>query len=284
MKTIGLIVNQNRDVDLSYTKAVIALLQTEGFEVIVSKDFYKECPCEVVTEKNLFSNSDAIVTLGGDGTILSIAGFAATYNKPILGVNLGHLGYLTQLEKKEMSLLPTVLKSKPEFESRSMLQVTVVYKGGSSKVFQVLNDAVISRQITSNMLYVDLYANNKFVYGFQSDGLIFSTPTGSTAYSMSAGGPIVDTNLQNIILITPVSEHSFFSKSMIFSSEQVLSFVVKQDPEQTYLVLDGNNICSMVDVEKVTVQKSPLALRLFRLQDRNFYNVLNTKFSGRGEL
>lgn len=283
MKTIGLIANGDRDKNYIYATRVIELLRTHGYTVILhAPSDLSIHDVSIVTGDDFFEQCDALLTLGGDGTLLRVAEKAALYQKPILGINLGHLGYLAQLEKCDIEMLPEILSSDTALEHRLMLEIDVVDQAGRITTHYALNEMVLGREILSNMLHSSVYSNDEFVYEFHCDGLIFSTPTGSTAYSMSAGGPIVDSGLQDIIIFTPVCEHSFFSKSMIFSTKDVLSCVVTERAENSYLIIDGKNITSMECVQKIYIRKAKYALPLFKTSENRFYKVLNNKFSDGG--
>lgn len=282
MKTIGLIINDEKDCRFEYTHETIGLLQKNGFDVLLQRRL-DTCPTlPVIDSDDFFMRCDALVTLGGDGTILQIATQAARHNKPVLGVNLGHLGYLAQLEKKDLSLLPSILKDNRNFEQRFMLRLKLTDINGETHAYHALNEIVISRQITSNMVHAKLFSNDEFVYEFHSDGLIFATPTGSTAYSMSSGGPIADCCLQDIIIVTPVCEHSFFSKSMIFSASDTLSCSVVRNENSSHIVVDGRMITSAEHLTDIRIEKSEYTLSLFRPDGKRFYRVLNSKFSDGG--
>ena len=283
MKSIGLIVNSDRDIDYEYTAKVVDVLQSNGFGVYLHSsvaDVAFKVP--IIRGDSFYEKSDALLTLGGDGTLLRVAEKAALYQKPILGINLGHLGYLAQLEKKDIGLLPEILSGDTALEYRSMLEIGIVGFDGHEEKHYALNELVLGRQILSNMLHAAVYSNDEFVYEFHCDGLIFATPTGSTAYSMSSGGPIVDSGLQDIIIFTPVCEHSFFSKSMIFSSKDVLSCVVTKQPENSYLIIDGKTIGSTETIQKIMIRKAEYDLPLFKTSENRFYKVLNDKFSDGG--
>lgn len=282
MKTIGLIINQQRDRQFEYAKKTIALLEDNGFQVLLNQSASELDDVPMETSEAFFEECDAFVTLGGDGTILRIAPMAAKFCKPILGVNLGHLGYLAQLEKNDLVRLPEILRKETNFEHRFMLRLQIVHSDGSISCHHALNDITLSRQIVSNMLHAALYSNGEFVYQFRSDGLIFATPTGSTAYSMSSGGPIADCSLNDIIIVTPVCEHSFFSKSMIFSADDTLSCEVKSNQENTYIVADGKVLQTTENVSKILIDKSEYAVSLFQPNGKRFYRVLNSKFSDGG--
>ena len=283
MKTIGLIVNSDRDIDHEYAVKVIELLTENGFSVYLHESIgCNNLAAPVVFGDSFYEKCDALLTLGGDGTLLRVADKAALYQKPILGINLGHLGYLAQLEKSEIHFLPQLLTHNTSLEYRSMLEIIIERTDGDPNRYYALNELVLGREILSNMLHAAVFSNDEFVYEFHCDGLIFATPTGSTAYSMSSGGPIVDSGLQDIIIFTPVCEHSFFSKSMIFSTKDTLSCIVTKQPENSYLIIDGKTISSTENIKKISIRKAEYDLPLFKTSENRFYRVLNNKFSDGG--
>lgn len=284
MKTIGLVINKNKDKDFAYAKKVIELLKANNFKLCLHSSISKAdvLGVPVLNDDLFFETCDALLTLGGDGTLLRVAEKAAMFQKPILGINLGHLGYLAQLEKNDLDSLITTLLQSDTYESRSMLMISVKNNDNTVSSYYALNELMLGRKNFSNMLYASVYSNDEFVYEFKCDGVIFATPTGSTAYSMSAGGPIADSNLQDIIIFTPICEHSMFSKSMIFSSDDTLTCVVTKSPENSFIAVDGKTINSMKDVKEVIIQKSPYDLLLFKTSQNRFYKVLNNKFGDGG--
>lgn len=283
MKTIGLVINSDRDKNHIFTSQIIKLLRSNGFSVCLHPSVCCDgLDAPIVEGDYFFDSCDALLTLGGDGTLLRVAEKAALYQKPILGINLGHLGYLAQLERDNVKEIPNILDGKTPLEYRAMLEIDIVFEDGRVEKHYALNELVLGRQILSNMLHAALFSNDEFVYEFHCDGLIFATPTGSTAYSMSSGGPIVDCGLQDIIIFTPVCEHSFFSKSMIFSSKDILSCVVTQRADNSFLIIDGKTITSMENVQKIRICKSEYDLPLFKTSENRFYKVLNNKFSDGG--
>lgn len=278
MKSVGLVVNQKRDCALSVTQKTVEILTESGFRVLSFEPLLPNV--EVLERDDFFAQAQMIVTLGGDGTILHIAQQAAHSKTPILGVNLGHLGYLTRLSKEEIQLLPKILSDVPQTEERMMLSVHLNYKNGKAGDHIVLNDAVICRKNPGGLLRLHLYANDTFVYTYHGDGLIFSTPTGSTAYSLSAGGPIVDTGLQNVTVVNPICEHSLFSKTMLFSAGEVLKCDCDESSASAVLILDGHSETDMADIADITVTKSGDPFLLVCPSGNRFYEILNKKFSG----
>ena len=284
MKKLGLIVNSERDEGYQYTAKTVCYLKENGFDVYLNHNIPLKDDIAVLSGDDFFKNVDAVITLGGDGTLLRVAEKAARHQTPILGINLGHLGYLAQLEKDDLSQLSSVLNKDTNIEQRFMLRVRVVDKEQNVTEYFALNDATLGRQIVNNMLKAKLYSNGEFVYEFGCDGLIFATPTGSTAYSMSSGGPIADCSLQDIVIFTPVCEHSFFSKSMIFSANDVLSCKVTDNAESSYLIIDGKTVTSMENIKEILIDRSPYTLPLLQPDKERFYKVLNNKFSAGGNV
>lgn len=284
MKKIGIVVNPERDPGYEYTAKTVAYLQKNGFDVFLQQNVPSVSGVMIPDEETFFSSVEAVVTLGGDGTVLRIAQKASMYQTPVLGINLGHLGYLTQLEKDDLEQLADILNTCTGVEQRFMLRARIVDGAGQEQAFYALNEVVLGRQIVNNMLHASLYSNGEFIYKFSCDCLIFATPTGSTAYSMSSGGPIADCRLQDIVIFTPVCEHSFFSKSMIFSASDTLACEVERHAESTFLIIDGKTVCSMDQVQRVIIDRSPYALPLFQTDGDRFYKVLNKKFSAGGNI
>ena len=202
----------------------------------------------------------------------------------MIGVNLGHLGYLTYLSAGEMDRLPGILSDDLQIERRLMLSVAVRFHDGTVKEHIVLNDAVISRKVPGSMIRLSLYTDDAFVYSYQSDGLIFATPTGSTAYSLSAGGPIADSKLQDIILVTPVCEHSLFVQSMLFSTDNTLLCRPEDVAQGALLILDGKNSYPAEEIREISITRSQYRLPLVVPGKDPFYRILNQKFRNRGDI
>lgn len=286
---VAIICNRHKDPNLEYTRKAIRLLKEAGMTVLLRQSDFEGTNFlaedgRFVSESDLFSMGDVIVTMGGDGTILRVAPSAAQYGTPILGVNLGRLGYLAQLEKQDVDKIVSVLRQKKNVEQRIMLQVAV-YRG-ENKIFEsaALNDVTLNRQNDSQAVLADLLDNDEPVYNYQSDGLIFATPTGSTAYSLSAGGPIIDPSSQNIIEVSPICEHSLFSRTLIFGTTSVLSCVIANPLGETVkFCVDGKKEIDLLPQDKIIIQKAERTVPMLKVSSGHFYTVLNQKFSGRGK-
>lgn len=228
----------------------------------------------------LYANADLMVVLGGDGTILETARRAAVRQTPILGINLGRVGYMAELEMAELDLLDRLFSNEPTYtlEHRSMLHVELLNTNGEVRTTAYgLNDAVITNGSIARIVDVELSENGVPVTTCRSDGLIVATPTGSTAYSMSAGGPVADPRVK-CFCVTPICPHSLATRPIIFPDTAVLEIKnVCQREKMLFLTVDGRTNCELYRGETVRITKSPMETRLVRLKEWGFYNKLRTK-------
>ncbi|MEE1281313.1 MAG: NAD(+)/NADH kinase [Acutalibacteraceae bacterium] len=235
------------------------------------------------TYDELAKNSDVIITIGGDGTIIHMARYAAEYNKPLLGINFGRVGFVATMEPDELDKLSHLLTGDYFCDSRMLLKITVE-NNDTTNVLYAINDAVIARGSLSRMMDLSVSVNDKKTCDYRADGLIFSTPTGSTAYSLSAGGPVICPDIE-CILLTPICPHSLFSRSVIFRSSDKLTVnaVTGNNPaSEAYLTVDGQHFLPLDDNTKVTIEKYEKSFTLISMEEKNFYTVLNNKLNERG--
>lgn len=230
--------------------------------------------------EEIFEAADVIIVLGGDGSILDAARRAAPLGKPLLGINMGHLGYMTELEMSEISLLSRLIEGNYRIDERSMLSVSVLSERGVRNESFALNDAVISNGSISRVVDLELYEGGELVSSYRSDGIIVATPTGSTAYSMSAGGPIADPKLA-CLCVTPVCPHSLSARSLLFRDDAVIDIKnVCQREKMLYLTIDGRINIEIYRGDTVRVTRAAMTTRLVRLQGGSFYNRLQKKMNG----
>ena len=226
----------------------------------------------------LYKSSDAVIVLGGDGTILETARHAAGSGVPVLGMNLGRLGYLAELEMNELDRLEEIVKGEYTLDERSMLKVSIrSERKGNIYCGYALNDAVISN--APKLIDLDLFDNGTPITSFRADGLIISTPTGSTAYSMAAGGAVVDPRLK-CFCITPICPHSFTSKPLIFPDSAEIEVVncTKREKRIT-LTLDGRQFFDVYYGDTVLVGKAPFSAKMIRVKPESFYQTLRNKLN-----
>lgn len=261
MKTVKIIKNTNKvDVD-----KYAAALQEKLDELGISYN-----------ETNPDKKPEAVIVLGGDGTILHNAGS----DIPLLGINLGNVGYMSELEKDEMCLLEALAKNEYEIEKRMMLDV-FIYDGKTERfVSSALNEAVLSKGAVSRMIDIEFSACDRVISVFSADGLIVSTPTGSSAYSMAAGGPIIDPTLE-LICLTPVSPHSLLnSRSLIFPPSSVVEMrVLPTRGKKAYLSIDGGKTTEICSKDTIRIKKSQKITKLIRLNGNCFCDTLFRKLS-----
>ena len=234
---------------------------------------------EYLENNLLFDSAELIIAIGGDGTILHAAKSAALKQLPVLGINTGRLGFMAGLEVDELERLERLFSGDFEIDNRMMLEVRV---SGNDGVFYALNDAVVSRGSLSRIIDIMVTSNGREVAGYRADGIIISTPTGSTAYSLSAGGPIVDPLLESIG-ITPICPHSLISRTILFEPNSQISILPHNLQEkEAWLTIDGQNIVRLENGAEVFVSRSKLKTKLVRLKDISFYEVLKNKMNERG--
>ncbi len=223
------------------------------------------------------SSCDVLVAVGGDGTIIHSAHIAAVYDKPILGINAGRLGFLAGIEKEELDLLKNLINGNYLIDTRMMLSVKRYEDDEFLKEYLCLNDVVVARGASMHMCEIEASSEGRKISGYISDGLIVATPTGSTAYSLSAGGPVVDTSIEGLI-ITPVCPHSILSRSMIFKADSKIEIAVK-NPEVSMPIFscDGEDGIAMTDRTKLSVTKSDKVTKIIRIKSDSFSDILTRK-------
>ncbi|MBN1272048.1 MAG: NAD(+)/NADH kinase [Candidatus Aminicenantes bacterium] len=218
-------------------------------------------------------NVDMVIVLGGDGTLLSIAHLAAQKDIPVLGVNLGKLGFLTEVPLAEMFLTLEVFLS----GDASVVHPRRMLKASSARnVYHCLNDVVLTKGALARMVHIRIWINEKEIAVLRADGLILSTPTGATAYSLSAGGPIVEPQVPAIVL-SPICPHTLTFRPMVISSESRIKVTLETAGERVFLTLDGQRGEAMNENDEVEVCRSDLSLQLIASPERNYFSLLHDK-------
>lgn len=219
---------------------------------------------------------DLVMVLGGDGTLLSVAR-DSDIQSPILGVNLGYLGFLTDVRRNELyPALMEVLSGEFEIERRALLDVTLERKSGGNQSFRVLNDAVINKSALARIIELTLDVDGKRVTTYRSDGLIISTPTGSTAYNLSADGPIVTPELP-VVVLTPICPHTISMRPIVVSDSSTIVVGLLTGQEEVYLTLDGQEGTKIAAADRVTVRRSDAEAKLIKVTGRTFFDNLRDK-------
>ena len=281
MRKIGIVVNPDKDPGLQYLNRITAILQQNNIDWKVAF-----CGGDAVPFPNSCSMEECLkraelgITLGGDGTLLHVAPCAAALNIPLLGINLGHLGFLAEMDPDKIDLLIGILNGDYQCTERMLLDIQL-NRGGKTVFSAVaLNDAVI-RSATGKPARILLSDAENDLLDYFCDGFIVSTPTGSTAYSMSAGGPIIEPQTKAIVL-TPICPHTLVSRSVVLDSNHPIYVrVTNAEGINAHLVCDGADSGELQNEDAVFISRSNLNLRLVKLYEKSFYNILNEKISKR---
>ena len=269
------------------TTAVIRRLRHLGCEIVMDQDRRETTVQRVESiedvsfeDLHIASHScDVIVAIGGDGTILHSAKYAVEGDKPLIGVNVGRLGFLATVEMGELDLFDRIVAGDYRIEQRMMLEVKKYGPGSQTHRFLALNDAVIARANSSTVAELILCCNEKEISRYRADGLIVATPTGSTAYAFSAGGPTIDPAISSIA-VTPVCPHSLFARTMVFPDDRSLR-VLRGSTGDICLTVDGESTVMVESHEIVEITRAPVTLKLIAFEEQSFYDTLNKKMIGR---
>ncbi len=284
MKKVIMAPNPYRDKNFKYANQAQRILKEVGIDARiclafdVDKSF--ELPGDIMLHdigKEL-KDAELLICFGGDGTILH-ASKAATYaGIPILGVNIGTMGFMAELESSELKELRRLADGNYAVETRMMLHVRAEHEGRTVLEEDALNDAVITKGAVARIVQMSVSCDGVEIMGFGGDGVIISTPTGSTAYSMSAGGPIVEPTAQNII-ITPICAHDMRTKTVVTSPDREISVEIGRiGRKNAFLSVDGGRALRLNTGDRITVTRSAHCTKLIRLTERGFFDIVKNKF------
>ena len=287
MKRIAVIPNLTKKGAYHTSLDVIKRLHRLGITVLMPQELQQQYTSPDIifckTQEELFDRCDMALTIGGDGTIIHAAVYAAPRNKPLLGINMGRLGFVAELEANELDMLSRLSDGDYTIEKRMMLRVLHRNSGGESEYF-AMNDAVISRGSLSRLIDIDvsLAEERGYICHYRADGLIISTPTGSSAYSLAAGGPVVEPTMK-CILMTPVCSHSLFARPVVFSHYSELSVSASCDDDtEVFLTVDGIKTVTLAHDDTLLISEAAVDTEFIKLKDKSFYRVLNDKFTEKG--
>lgn len=276
--------NPYRDRNFKYVEQAVAILRDAGVETRVCLPFDVDKNFDLPKSLKLYDlhremkTADMLICFGGDGTILHSSKIATRHHVPILGVNMGTMGFMAELESTELPLLARLAAGDYEVERRMMLRTTVQNEGKILFEENALNDAAITKGAVARVLQVSVCCDGVEATSFSGDGVVICTPTGSTAYSMSAGGPIVEPSAQNMI-ITPICAHAMQAKSIVTAPNRTISVrLEKLGRRNAFLSVDGGRAFRLNVGDVITIRKSEQDTRLVRLKKTSFYEIINNKF------
>ncbi len=276
---ISVFSNYKNDDVIRLTNEIVEVL--EGFcdKVFVNVD-YKACFNSGVCfakKSELMELCDLAIAVGGDGTTLATAKEAAFFNKSVLGINAGRLGFMSGLERDELDMLNRLANGNYSIDERMMLKASVYRNDEFESSYHCLNDAVVTRGGLARLIDISVMVEERTATNIRADGMIVSTPTGSTAYSMAAGGPVLSPD-NSCFVITPICPHSLLNRSIVFSSDKELTLFVENDVNNNaFLALDGQFSIPIDNRTKIVISKSEYTAKLIKLKPDNFYEILNKK-------
>ena len=284
MKKVILTPNPYRDRNFQTVRTAMSVLHSSGIEVRLCLPFEVDRSCDLPKDLRFsklereLPNTECVICFGGDGTILHMAKAATRNNIPILGVNIGTMGFMAELESSEMEQLARLANDDFVIDHRMMLDVSVTREGETIYQDMCLNDAVITKGAIARIIHLGVQFDGIQAMEFGGDGLIVATPTGSTAYSLSAGGPIVEPEAHSI-LITPICAHDMMSRCMVASDRRAVTVELTQNARRNaFLSVDGGKALRLSMGDVTTIRKSEKQTKLIRLKERSFYDVVNLKF------
>lgn len=281
LKKVGVVANKDRDIGYAHTKIIVEALYDRGFTPIVSPEVRELVGAHAAVSSDIYKQADFIICVGGDGTFLSTARAAYPYRIPVLGINRGYVGFLAEVETGDIQMaVERMAQGEIAIQSRMVIEARIIRNGDT--VFQdiAINDAVIFRAAASRILKLRVSMNGCYVNAFPGDGLIVSTPTGSTAYSLSAGGPIVQPDMR-LMIITPICPHTMYSRSFIAAEDRVIHITIDDAGEhQAMLSMDGQKGPELMPGDLVEVRAAAQDVLFASVNEVNFYDVLRTKIHG----
>ncbi len=269
---VGVVVNTTKKDIGKVVDQLVQLVSGHGADVLVCGDLGDGVSWNLVSEETLVRDSEIVIALGGDGTILRAAGLVQAASTPILGVNLGRLGFLADSAPEELEdAIGRLIQGDYRIDDRLALEATV----GETTAFS-LNEIVIEKGVLARLIELKTWIGDVPVSSFWGNGLIVSTPTGSTSYSLSAGGPVLHPSLDSII-ITPICPHSLSQRPLVVPADQQICVQVVAEHADIILTADGQTVKNMVPEDRVTIRRSERRVRLINLQGLSFYELLRRK-------
>ena len=281
MKSFFIYPNMRKGDAVALVPQVCARLQRDGVRLILPMQMRAAAPevpgADYMETDEAIRVADAAVVLGGDGTMLRIARAAAQNDVPLLGVNVGHVGFMTELEPGELGEMEKLFDGYSSIDSRMMLHVSVIRNQRVVYENDALNDIVIAKGTAFRVVRVCISADDEEVTSFNGDGVIVATPTGSTAYGLSAGGPVIEPSAENMAVI-PICAHALTAKSFVFSPERRVMLTAScEGGSEVFVSADGGQSFAVRPDDRVIITRSPLRTRLVRLKGISFYKILQQK-------
>ena len=274
MNRFGILTNVEKDTNMETTLGIRRYLENKGKVCLLADEYEND-------KKSFAGEIDGLLVLGGDGTLIRAAREFARYDVPMLGINLGTLGYLTSVEKDEIwTCMDALMSDEFSIEKRIMLSGTVYHQGKEVMSSEAVNDVIVSRSGFSKLVELRLYVNDELLDIYAADGVIVSTPTGSTGYNLAAGGPVVYPETE-LLVITPICPHSLTARSIGVSGREKITIEIgkrrKDQLEEALISYDGQAGVQLETSDRVEIRTAAGAVRLIKIKNKNFYQVLRSK-------
>lgn len=271
MKNIGINVNTDKDINGNILASIVQKIKNQDNNINIK--VYKDCNgLEDEESKDL----DVVIVLGGDGTILNTSKYVSKYGVPILGINIGHLGFLAEVESADFSFaIKNILNNNYTLENRKMIQCAIEFPN-DQRILYALNDVVIAKSAIGRVAKYKIYVNDNYYTTFVSDGVIISTPTGSTAYSLSAGGPIIYPTL-DVISITPICSHSLGMRSIVLHGDSKIKITTERRRSNIHVAADGLESVDLGIINDIIIENAPYKCKLIRLNGEDYFSILRKK-------
>ncbi|MEP7274211.1 MAG: NAD(+)/NADH kinase [Acidobacteriota bacterium] len=279
LKRIGVVIGPQRPAAITVVKDLVDWCAKHGAELCAPVDVALAVGCQPleIRDHELAEDVDLIIALGGDGTMLGAARLIGTRQIPVLGVNFGWLGYLTEFTLSELfSALEGIKTSSLQIDHRMMIEIAVRRGDEIISLPRALNDAVVNKAAPARMIELECRIDDYFVNTFRADGMIVATPTGSTAYSLSAGGPIVHPSLSAII-ITPICPHTLSNRPVVVPGDCTVELSFKRASEDISLTIDGQHAMTLQPRDQIRLSRSDTTFVMLRPSNRDYFEVLRTK-------
>jgi len=271
----GLVSKPNDASLISYYNTIKTALNRHNVRLLVDSNSAKNLNCNGIDFDEMCQESDLLISLGGDGTLISLCRRSFRYNKPVLGIYAGQLGFLTDIRTDEIEeFIDCFFEGKYRIDERMLLEISL-YKGDLVKKIVAFNDAVFARKNTVSMSTIDAFIDGQMVNSYRGDGLIVSTPTGSTAYNISAGGPVVFP-LTEALILTPICPHSLTQRPLVLPVDFEIEFRSKDD---ILIVIDGQDKYKMRDFDKIVIKIANKSAKLVHSLKRSYFEVLRNKLN-----
>lgn len=286
MKTVGIVPNYSKEPAMRLVGELAAFLMQKECKVVLTYKVAEMTGLKElgVTKYELYSKSDFIIVLGGDGTLLDTGRKAAKFGTPLLGINMGTMGFLAAADGSEANeTIEKVLNGEYKIEKRLMLEAEILSDTDSPKQYKAVNDVCITRGVFTKITEYNIYVNEEYLATFRADGIIISTPTGSTAYNLSAGGPVLKPDIACMV-ITPICPHSLHSRSIVVSADDAVRIEASFGSNGDIIMsMDGQTSVILNNGDIINVRKSESSMNIIKTNKRSFYEILRKKLISKGE-